>query len=350
MTLLPLEKMLQNQAVNYNDFPEQKNYFSMYTTMKEWMKNNVFTKIGSGLSAADGNIYTSHGLDHFDRVIKYAGELLGLEIKDKEFCLNPFEVYVLLVAILLHDSGNMFGRKGHERRAGLIISKMGTLAGSRFEKKIISEVARAHGGEASDGSKDTIGKLNTVEHCGSCSCRSKLIAAITRFADEICEDHTRAASFALENGGIPPKNTIYHKYADAIQSVDVDLADESVFIRYLLDKKDVLDSFSEGDAKSPYLVDEIIYRLKKMDCERRYIMRFTGGVLLLLKTRATIAIINFDDHKYEPMMHTTVVISEEGHPIESLKKSNSCPKWIKPIWTGEKLAAHIRKELSNENK
>lgn len=349
MPLLPLEEMLRKQSANQHDFPAQKDYFATYTNIKDWMTLHVFSKIDSGLSAADGNIYTSHGPDHFERVIKYAGLLLGLKnngMDSKTFSLSPFETYVLLVSILLHDSGNMFGREGHEKRAGLIICKMGELAGTTFEKRIISQIAQAHGGKTADGSKDTIGKLNTVENLGSCSCRSKLIAAITRFADEICEDHTRAASFSLENYGVPEKNIIYHKYAASIQSVDIDLNDESVSVSYSLDKNDVLECFHEGDAKSKYLIDEIIYRLKKMDCERKYIMRFTSGTLLLHKIKAEVEIWDNDDGKYDRIKHVSVLIEEEGHPIEALEEGEGCPSWIPLAWTGENLAKYISEEAS----
>jgi metal-dependent HD superfamily phosphatase/phosphodiesterase len=117
--LLPLEKRLSEAASSLSgDFPTpQTDYFKRYQSVKEWLCNHVYKNIGAALST-DGGIYTDHGEDHFDEVIRYAGLMVGAEeqtcIPDR---LTPYEAYVLLMAILLHDAGNMFGRTGHEKKA-----------------------------------------------------------------------------------------------------------------------------------------------------------------------------------------------------------------------------------------
>ena len=73
----------------------------------------IYPLIGAATSAEDQGIYTDHGPDHFDSVIRYAGKLLNLPVViegNEKICISPYEVFILLVSILLHDAGNIYGR------------------------------------------------------------------------------------------------------------------------------------------------------------------------------------------------------------------------------------------------
>lgn len=114
--LLPLELYLKRKSSNSNLFPPTRgNHFKSYEQIKQYLTTNVYKSIGAATSAEDQGIYTDHGIDHFEAVIRSAGKLLGLNasnnIMECEIKLEPYEVFILLVAILLHDAGNCTSSK-----------------------------------------------------------------------------------------------------------------------------------------------------------------------------------------------------------------------------------------------
>ena len=94
-------------------------------------------------------------------------------------------MYVLLVAIHIHDLGNVYGRARHEKRLAEIMTHVGSRLGDdSVELKIIRDIAAAHGGKDSGGrNADTIGALQPKEPFRSEVVRMRLLAAILRFAD-----------------------------------------------------------------------------------------------------------------------------------------------------------------------
>jgi HD superfamily phosphodiesterase len=107
-----------------------------------------------------GQRYTRHDISHVDDVIAMVGRLLGLEVGGVADALEPYELYVLLFAVLLHDAGNARTRKNHEKEPKAIIARMGSVAGVEpVERKLIASIAEAHGGRTKDGDKDTIRKV-----------------------------------------------------------------------------------------------------------------------------------------------------------------------------------------------
>ncbi len=108
--LLPLEKKLESFATSMqHKFADQHvNYFRRYTTLLDNLRRHIYPHINAGLSSLSKSpgLYTDHGERHFDEVVRYAGLILeGVED------LEPFELYVLLCAIRIHDAGNVDGRE-----------------------------------------------------------------------------------------------------------------------------------------------------------------------------------------------------------------------------------------------
>lgn len=97
-----------------------------------------------------------HGPDHIATVIARASDILN----EANTSLNSYEAYLLLFAIHLHDTGNLFGRNQHEQACRTIMKALGTRAGDdELEKRWITTIAAAHGGKLIDGDKDTISRL-----------------------------------------------------------------------------------------------------------------------------------------------------------------------------------------------
>jgi len=163
MDLLPLEKLLERNARDHSLFPRLKvNYFELYKGLVSHLKTSIYKDIDSGLAANSKipGFYTAHNAEHFDEVVHHAGMLLGVETGEEYINLTAYETYILLVAIRVHDVGNIYGREGHEKKCFTILKNMGPISGDDdAEKKIIAKIAQAHGGKNSLGSNDTISEL-----------------------------------------------------------------------------------------------------------------------------------------------------------------------------------------------
>ncbi len=337
--LLPLERWFNVQSSNKEYFPHgSEYYFDRYKSIKNYLAKEVYPLIGAATSAAEQGIYTDHGPDHFDAVIRYAGKLLDLPTNPDGGCdlfISPYEVFVLLVSILLHDAGNIYGRAGHEKRAITIFRDMGSaLCPDAIEAKVIADIATAHGGKTkiADGnySKDNIGiTLGEKTPYGGCQIRQQLIAAIVRFADEICEEKNRAARFLLERDLVPKHSEVFHAYANGISSVDVDLKGKCVNIRFELMKEHMVKTYGKGSIdciQNVFLIDEIFSRLEKMNREMLYCQRFMSEHIGLNCIRAKVII--YDGANMDIVLENAFELREVGYPEPKNSLATEHPTWI----------------------
>ncbi len=307
--MLVLEKILCEKCKDATKFPRMPNkYFDQYCAFVNKLRTDIYPQIDVALAAKskDPGYYTAHNGEHFDEVVRYAGDLLSATDENMSTwsLLDPYELYVLLVAIRVHDAGNIHGRDGHEKQCFKILLSLKSLLGDDpSELKIISIIAEAHGGN-NNGDKDTIQYLNPSELVGKIKIRPRLLAAIVRFADEICENRGRAANYLIENGTLPKQSEIFHRYASSIKGVAYGFDEKRVTVKYVLTTDQVAREWGCDDRKrldnsifsTTYLVDEILERLEKMDRERRYCNMYTRGVYAVDSIRATVAIVSNESH------------------------------------------------------
>lgn len=269
-------------------FPGQgaTDYYLRYSAIAEYLNNNVHPHVNALAMVHDGGYLTDHGPDHIKTVIRRA---TGLVASDA-FTLTPYEVYLFLVAAHLHDVGNCFGRKGHELKTEVIEERLGTLLGDdKVEQAAIRAIASAHGGSADvEGKdKDTIRRLPETEALLGEEIHPRMLAALLRFSDELADDRSRAARFALLSSQLPTTSEVYHKYAYALQSVLVRVPGDAVALHFEMTKEDACRTFGKGEAKV-YLLDEIFERTLKMHQERMYCMRFLRPGVSIDKIGVTI--------------------------------------------------------------
>lgn len=338
VSLMPLEKWLNLTSGKAECFPSRKtDYFNRYQNIKSYLETEVYPHIGAATSAEDGGIYTDHSKEHFNAVIHYAGELLKIPSEpkvDDEILINPYETFVLLVSILLHDAGNIFGRKGHEKYPAQIFIDMGiAVCPDRFEASKIGQIAKVHGGkkilDSGIETKDTIGEsqLKDSEDYGGVYVRQRLIAGVVRFADEICEDRSRAVRFLLDRGALPRWSEAYHHYAAGISSVSVDHGGKCVNLLFELDKSNLLKTVGKGSSEKTeevYLIDEVFSRLEKMFLELVYCRRFISEVIKINKIRATVKIY---DEEMELVRDKTFELKEIGYPTSSMVLAEMHKSW-----------------------
>lgn len=299
MDLLPLEKVFARKAQDRASFPSMNtDYVHQYVSLVQYLRAHVYKHIDTGLAANShiSGFYTGHDGDHFDEVVRYAGYLLDVETGEEDINLNAYELYMLLVAIRVHDAGNIHGREEHEKKCFSVLRNSGEAVGADdAEKKKIALIAQAHGGRTSSGSRDTISELPVQDSIGSRVVRSQLIASIVRFADEICENNSRAANYLLKFGSIPKHSEIFHQYAASIITNRILAKERRISIQYKIKAEDVAKPWGcavTGDKTEAFLIDEILDRLEKMDKERRYCNRFSRELYTIDSIRAYIDIID----------------------------------------------------------
>lgn len=336
--MLPLEKVLEKLAADSNNFPQGGNFFLRYQQIKTYLETKIYPDIAAGTSSEDGGIYTDHSAKHFNEVIRYAGLLLNLDPSSLSFpphlsALNPYEVFITLVAILLHDAGNIHGRKEHEKKALHIFLSMGdAVCTDHFEARLICKIAQAHGGyhklPNGDECKDTIGPLEEQTAHAGIAIRPRLIAAIVRFADEICESRNRASSYLQKTGGLPEFSEIYHKYASSISSSTIDHQSKAVVIKYEMKVSDISQTYGSGSAKKvvqQHLTEEIFVRLEKMYKELQYCKRFMYDLVKVAEIHASLTI--YSDKDYTEVKSKRFILKEQGYPQDAPALLAQHPDW-----------------------
>src|SRR5579864_4117221 len=155
-----LDQWLADQRKSQFPYSGKVDYYNRYRSIKEYLDNNIHPHIVSataGLEHEEDIYLTDHGTEHINTVIKRLSNLVNVE----DFVLSPYEGYLLLVATQLHDTGHIKqGRTSHEKFSAEVIKELSKLIGEEtVEKRMIWQIAEAHGGRNADGQKDKIGSL-----------------------------------------------------------------------------------------------------------------------------------------------------------------------------------------------
>lgn len=352
--LLPLEIYFKEQAKRVNEFPNKStDYFVKYQNICDYLREHIYPNINVGLTINSddtvGNevvkgLYTSHGQDHFDEVVNYAGQLLGLNTSNSDIGLEPFELYALLVAIRIHDAGNILGREGHNARCFEILSDVNSKVNlSTNEIQRIAKIAAAHGGKTRTGSKDTISTLKINHGIASSQLRERLVAAVVRFADEICENRNRSSNYLIEKGKVPEHSLIYHKYGAAINNNSVNSGVYTIdFILHVDDLKNKY-MFNEIVEKGEiFLIDYIYTRLEKMNLERVYCNKFMGVLCPINSIKASISVHDdIGDDLIEPI---AIELNDIGYP--SIDDAHPNLQRCKDVLNGEAILKQIEGDIN----
>ena len=272
-----------------DQFPHAlKTPHKLFELFEDYMNTKVHPVIAAGAATHDDGLLTGHGADHVQTVINVAGKL----VTDNLRVLNGYEIYILLLAIHLHDVGNYFGRTSHEENIREVIKNV------PFEilldepiKMLLLSIASTHGGKQADGNKDKISELRHKEPCNSIEVRPQLLASILRFADELSDDNTR-----VNNLPVPTKNEMFHKYCAALSPVS--LSGNTVTMQYYVSVEDVMNKYKIGRKKG-YLFQEIRNRLEKCMRELEYCRMFAEGIIRITTLSVQISVVQTS--KFEPL-------------------------------------------------
>jgi len=284
-------------------------------------KGAIFSAIKEGKYFLEQIPYlNNHGVGHVQTVIKKATQLL----QEASCEITPYEGYLLLFAIQLHDIGNIFGRDSHETRCRVIMNDLGEMAGlDKPEKRTVAEIASVHGGLLNGGDKDTISKLAPDPQAllGQ-HVRLRLLAAILRLSDELADDSSRAAALEVAHGMIPDDHPslLCQLYSQSLHSVMV--KKDEIELGFEMDEDMGTKRFVKN-GKSVFLLDEIYSRVFKMYTELVYCMRFMRPDFEISRIRMEIEI--YPSNTAQDPLRIQDTLQESGYPSHG-NIYNLCPR------------------------
>lgn len=329
-----LEEYFLKQTSKKFPFDGALDYKARYKALKNYMDNYIHPLVEMVVYRKDGSQLTNHGIKHIEKVIAKASELIDIE----GINLTPYEIYILLVAIQIHDSGHIFsGREKHEKFTAKIIEDLNKLIGNETaEKLVIFQIAEAHGGKTESGDKDKISPLKRNDRILNQPIQIQLLASVLRLADELADDFTRSTNDEFVEKG----SEVFHKYASSLHNVEIDHKGNQINLTYCLEKESVLRKF--GKLKEEvFLIDEIFIRVFKTYIETKYCQLFMPYPLKIDTVYAKIEFIDKDSltHFFKPI---SLKLTEKGYPALSAKSVyDMCPDDLKfngnSIITGESV-------------
>jgi hypothetical protein len=253
-------------------------YFTNYASARAKVLNEIkqIQGVEPGLS--------DHGPDHIADVMKQVLAIISSDEKTHE--LSALDLYILLLAVLFHDVGNLFGRTEHNQKiAEAYDFARGVHANVRREKSLVLRAAQAHTGRSSVGDTNTLIELNDKEHFDGEIIKLQSIAAILRFADELAEGPQRTTEFFRTNVGYKDSQ-VWHQYASCT-NIAVDRGNGRICLTYEIELKEYRSS--NNDIDRPQLLElltKIRSRISKLDQERRYTRYYCDLLSVFKKTES----------------------------------------------------------------
>lgn len=315
-----MEIILKNslKEADLSLFPNSIDYNKAFIAVEEHLNKHVHKDVVIGASIVDGGMLNDHGIEHIQMVIERAGQLLMSKSNDP---LSPYEIFMLLCAIHVHDVGNMMGRAGHEKNNGTIAKQlMPFLDNNQFEIETFRRIAEAHGGKI-NGSKDKLSALKEYEEVNSKTIRFRALAAMLKFADELADGRARGNQDFLESGKLPKGSEVYHKYSLSLDSVIIRPDEKSIKLKFFLKLDDINRTWGKqvkDGVENVFLLDEIYQRTLKMHLERVYCCRYTRGLMEIDEISVEIEIYgDSEDDGGMPLLEKIEYrLKETGYPGE----------------------------------
>jgi hypothetical protein len=304
-------------------FPHEKDYVGIYKTFKNAFDKDVHPEIKTKiLEIEKSGYYNDHGVDHIKMVIDRVSKIISclnptLNPEPNKFFISPYEVFILLMAIQLHDTGHLIGsRAEHAKKGKELLAKFdaGNVLNTS-EKLVIGNIARAHGGQ-----DDPIGKLQNSDSLSHQKIRPQFLAASLRLGDELAEDLTRASKFLIEIDSLEATSKIFHLYSASLDSVD--LSEREIQLSFYVMDKFLVDKYpkqTKSGTVEEFLLTEIYKRTQKTFLEALYCGRFLPEECRFNKVRVKINLVTSSDHDQvtSPIAYE---LKENGYPV--LEKSD----------------------------
>ena len=338
-----LEEVAAAFTRNKNNFP-RGGALDYPTVISGWigeLEAFLLPYVTSGAIAADRSGHlTMHDREHVAKVRQVASDLVRLS---STINLTSYELTLLLIAVYLHDIGNVLGRAGHERQIDRTLASANAKPPvDQVEYTAAKQIAGVHGGTVA-GSKDTISTLPEQQAVFGQYVRSRLLAAVLRLADELADDPPRANRAALAANTLPSESEVYHVVAAALHSQIPDVSKREITLNFnFIDPTLFKRKLGKGQTRV-HLLDEVYARSMKTFTEARYCSRFMRPYLEFERVKVDIMI--FDDHS--TLLHNIVyTIAEQGYGDLSSNIYEMVPELATYKGNGRLTPAYLKKLIA----
>lgn len=343
-----IEKWFLNQP--QDRFPDQFPYVTKYLSAA-WDLLEVQKEVNAGADFIDKQTLTRHDDTHIKRVIDIVSNLLSAKAVE----ITPYEGFILLLAIQIHDIKNIEGREDHERKVMEVVTELNLAKDLKDSVtiKMIAQIANCHAGSLiieDKEEKDKITKLLPPDYrTGKFRVRPRFLAALLRIADEYADEPNRAYKYLASKGLISKKSEVHHKFAESLHNVHVDADGGSVHFEFYIEPHDALVKFGKYNKKTDgfdevYLLDEIFKRTVKSHYETVYCMRFLRPKIDITKLIVSISV---PDHNSDSPVSDLInyKLVEFGYPNDSKGIYELTGEELKKNggnWDGEKLCQYVK--------
>lgn len=303
----------------------------------------IHESVVAGAAAHDGGMLTDHGPKHIARVAVMASSLVD-QMATK---LSAYEAFLLLVAIQIHDVGNILGRERHEQRIDEIWRQVfGDLGYDSLDKSLAIRIAATHGGKY-EGGKDTIKAVDRSSDWKGNVVRPQMLAALLKLADELSEEVDRADRTALVFDSLPRESQIYHVFALGLHTVRADVEAGTITLRFAVSEEYFIKKLGKGDDEE-FLLNEIYARTLKTWSESIYCSRFLPEIYL---TTVDVQIEIFSSSMVELRQTIRYRLEDAGYP-EVGKRTifDICPNLKNFNGGGELTPDHLISTLAIDHK
>lgn len=262
--------------------PELQEYFFTYYSQKLILLNHFYPHVEGKLPG-----YTNHGPKHIIRIMERYEKMLKnniLTLPDSQevpssVALNFYETYLLLCATVWHDIGLLLGEEyrnvHNEKIQDILIKIQETLKNNYFVDSVMEkysmQIAKAHSGE---GAIQKFIKRDDLDYYNE-EINLRFLGAVLRLADELDEGVMRIDEKYYETmkESIPEDQHIYWEISRSIKRISMNPDDCKIEIHAEINRDDLFKIYRKKD-KNVALIDELIFRVDKMNQERMYYMEF----------------------------------------------------------------------------
>jgi metal-dependent HD superfamily phosphatase/phosphodiesterase len=288
--------------------PKAQEYFFTYYSQKLILLNHFYPHVEGIIKG-----FTDHGPEHIYRIMNIHEKFLKKSIPAlsdsevvKDNSLNLYELYLLLCASLWHDVGNLLGRDQHNKKVVDIANRLeNSFFIDDYMKKYTLQIAQAHSGD------DAVRKEIPVEDTDYMNeeINLRFLGATLRLADELDEGEVRVDEhyYNAMRDQIEPINRIYWETPCCIKRIEPRADDCLIEIHAKVKSADLYKMFPKN-GREVALIDELIYRIDKMNKERMYYMQFVRKHVEYTKIVFDLWVENS-----KPLQHTFKFTNDQGY-------------------------------------
>jgi len=241
-------------------------FINRYRLMRDRLLNVEYEHWAAGFPA--GN---NHGRGHILRVLENLNNLLGDKPLDH---LEPYELFLAMMAILYHDVGLLQQRKGHEEISKELLEADTNDAYiiKTIDKQIIMAAVVSHS-SSQDIDKQCTGFLQE-QIVGENKARPRVVAALVRLADELDEDYRRADPILQSKLNLPADSAFFWLFCQRVEGVRPKLVAKRIDFNLAFQTQDTVRYGPVPGGRIRHFVAFFAEKLAKINQERVYVNRF----------------------------------------------------------------------------